>query len=60
MTNFPMPRARPVPRWTVAALPAVKDGRLIMGGLVEHTRGPLVIGAGYLDHRAFGIVGARW
>ena len=60
VATFPMPKARPVPRWTVAALPAIKDGRLIVGGLVEHTRGPLVIGAGILDRRAFGILGARW
>ncbi|MDP1832640.1 MAG: hypothetical protein Q8K67_11320 [Geothrix sp.] len=60
VTSFPMPRARPEPRWTVAALPAVQDGRLIVGAMVEHTRGPLVIGVGYLDNRAFGIVGARW
>jgi hypothetical protein len=60
VTTFALPDARPLPRWTVAALPTVKDGRLVLGGLVEHTRGPLVIGAGYLDRRAFGIVGARW
>lgn len=60
VTSFPMPKARPVPRWTIAALPAVKDGRLVVGGLVEHTRGPLVIGAGYVDNHAFGILGARW
>lgn len=60
VTTFAMPDARPLPRWTVAALPTVKDGHLVVGGLVEHTRGPLVIGAGYLDHQAFGILGARW
>lgn len=60
VATFALPSPRPLPRWTVAALPAVKDGRLVVGGLVEHTRGPLVLGAGYLDRRAFGIVGARW
>lgn len=60
VATFPTPKARPAPRWTIAALPAVKDGRLIVGGLVEHTRGTLVIGAGYVDNRAFGILGARW
>ena len=60
VTQFPLPKSRPVPRWTIAALPTVKDGRILVGGLVEHTRGPVVLGVGYLDRQAFGILGARW
>lgn len=60
VTTFALPESRPLPRWTLAALPAVKDGRIIVGGLVEHTRGPMVLGVGYLDRQVFGIVGARW
>lgn len=59
-TTFTLPPAPALPRWTVAALPAVKNGRMILGGLVEHQRGPLVLGVGHLDRQTFGIIGARW
>ncbi|WP_257303383.1 hypothetical protein [Geothrix campi] len=60
VTQFPLPASRPLPRWTVAIAPGLRDGKANLGGLAQYARGPVVAGAGYVNGGPFGIVGVRW
>lgn len=60
VTQFSLPESRPIPRWTVAFAPGLRDGKANAGGLAQYARGPIVAGAGYVNGGPFGIIGARW
>lgn len=50
----------PPPRWGAAVLVPVGVGRPRLGGLIQWTPGPVILGAGHVEGHSFVMAGWRW
>jgi hypothetical protein len=59
-TTLSLPAPPAPPRWGVAALVGLRDGRTVYGAAVEGWRGPVGVQAGSIGGVTFAGVGVRW